>query len=153
MEWIQLHEIDVSTTTGEDYDGANGNTLASGLHGLGGSGPRGAGSKKGPKEQYIPAPTGVEAATNATCPICQEKFEAVWHDEAQEWVWMDAVRVGPRIYHASCRNEVQKATGGMSSISASSAGARGGTRDRNRSATPESSLLGKRKAEVSLPWL
>lgn len=28
-----------------------------------------------------------------------------WLDEAQEWVWMDAVRVGGRVFHASCHRE------------------------------------------------
>jgi len=57
-----------------------------------------------------------------------------WLDEAQEWVWMDAVKVGPRVYHASCHSEA--------------------TRDRESTPgpsrdTPEP-VLGKRKAEVSL---
>lgn len=48
-----------------------------------------------------------------------------WLDDAQEFVWMDAVKVGPRIYHASCHSEVRREGNG----------------------TPEP-VLGKRKAEV-----
>lgn len=57
-----------------------------------------------------------------------------WLDEAQEWVWTDALRgVGGRAYHASCYAEVTKDGGGGGS------GAR---------AMPDR-VLGKRKAEVS----
>jgi pre-mRNA cleavage complex 2 protein Pcf11 len=65
---------------------------------------------------------------NNTCPICQEKFEMKWLDEAQEWVWTDAVKVGDRVYHGSCHRE---AAGSM-----------------QHRPTPEM-VLGKRKAEVS----
>ena len=59
-----------------------------------------------------------------SCPICQDPFTAEWSDEAQEWVWWDAVDVGGRIYHANCLAEVTKAAGGAGE-----------------------SVLGKRKAE------
>ena len=56
-----------------------------------------------------------------------------WLDEAQEFVWMDAKKVGDRIYHASCYAEA--------------------TKDVNtqiKRGTPEPAVvLGKRKAEVS----
>ena len=71
---------------------------------------------------------------NAVCPICQEKFETRWLDDAQEFVWPDAVRIGDRIYHASCHRE---ATGGGGAVAALY-----GSRN-----TPEP-VLGKRKAEV-----
>lgn len=47
-----------------------------------------------------------------------------WLDDAQEFVWMDAVKIGARIYHASCHAEAKKDGG-----------------------TPEP-VLGKRKNEV-----
>ena len=50
-----------------------------------------------------------------------------WLDEAQEFVWMDAKQIGPRIFHASCHAEVTKDSGA-------------------RKVTPEP-VLGKRKAE------
>ncbi|KAL1879377.1 hypothetical protein VTK73DRAFT_7014 [Phialemonium thermophilum] len=81
------------------------------------------------KLQYIPVPE--DSRTNTVCPICQEKFEMKWLDEAQEWVWVDAVKVGQRVYHASCYAEAtrdRETTPGLS---------------RN---TPEP-VLGKRKAE------
>ncbi len=88
-----------------------------------------AAAAKNPKLQYIPAPDDPTLA-GVPCPICQEKFEMKWLDEAQEFVWMDAKKVGDRIYHASCFAEA--------------------TKDVNtqvKRGTPEP-VLGKRKAEV-----
>ena len=56
----------------------------------------------------------------------------IWNDEAQDFVWMDAMRIGNRIYHASCHSEVKK---------------EGGTTPM-RTGTPDS-VLGKRKAVSS----
>jgi pre-mRNA cleavage complex 2 protein Pcf11 len=55
-----------------------------------------------------------------------------WLDDAQEFVWMDARKIGDRIYHASCYAEATK-DGGNSQV---------------KRGTPEP-ILGKRKAEVS----
>ncbi|THY66604.1 hypothetical protein D6C97_01512 [Aureobasidium pullulans] len=116
IEWIRLREVDASSAAADTNSTST--TTAKPIS---------------VREKYIPAPT--EAAANATCPICQEKFEPVWHDEAQEWVWMDAVKVGGRVFHASCHDEVKRAGGG----------------DRGRSTTPEAAgVLGKRKAEADL---
>jgi pre-mRNA cleavage complex 2 protein Pcf11 len=84
--------------------------------------------------QYIPVPE--DPRVNTICPICQEKFEMKWLDEAQEWVWTDAVKVGGRVYHASCHAEATRDRGSTP-----------GGQARN---TPEP-ILGKRKAEVSCP--
>ncbi|KAM4066877.1 mRNA cleavage factor complex component Pcf11 [Hirsutella rhossiliensis] len=83
--------------------------------------------------QYIPVPDP-SSGVNNVCPICQEKFENKWLDTAQEWLWLDAVLVGNRAYHASCHAEA--------------------TMDRESTPivsrrTPEP-ILGKRKAETSL---
>lgn len=78
-----------------------------------------------PKLQYLAVPDD-PALAGSVCPICQEKFEMKWLDDAQEFVWMDAKKVGDRIYHGSCYAEA--------------------TKDRG---TPEPTVLGKRKAEVS----
>jgi pre-mRNA cleavage complex 2 protein Pcf11 len=83
------------------------------------------------KLQYLPVPDD-PAPGSKVCPICQEEFEELWLDEAQEWVWMDAKKIGDRYYHASCYAEATK-------DAASSQIKRG---------TPEP-VLGKRKAEVS----
>jgi hypothetical protein len=82
------------------------------------------------KPKYIPVPDP-NSGINIVCPICQDKFENKWLDTAQEWVWLDAVLVGNRAYHASCHAEA--------------------TRDREGTPrrTPEP-VLGKRKAEVGL---
>jgi pre-mRNA cleavage complex 2 protein Pcf11 len=84
-----------------------------------------------PKLQYLAVPDD-PALANSLCPICQEKFEMKWLDEAQEFVWMDAKKVGDRIYHASCYAEA--------------------TKDVNtqvKRGTPDP-VLGKRKAEVRM---
>jgi pre-mRNA cleavage complex 2 protein Pcf11 len=87
------------------------------------------------KPQWMPVPSGA-GADDAVCPICQERFEMKWLDEAQEWVWMDAVSIGGRAYHASCHREATKEV---------ELGYGGGA----RFGTPEGSVLGKRKADVS----
>lgn len=90
-------------------------------------------SKAAAKPIYIPVPEPASGINNV-CPICQEKFENKWLDYAQEWVWLDAVLVRNRAYHASCYKEA--------------------TRDRESTPgasrrTPEP-ILGKRKAEGGL---
>lgn len=81
-----------------------------------------------PKNKHIPVPSD-PALANQPCPICQEKFDMVWNDEVQDFVWMDAMKIGTRIYHASCHSEVKK-EGGTTPV---------------RTSTPDS-VLGKRKA-------
>ena len=54
-----------------------------------------------------------------------------WLDDAQEFVWMDAKKIGERIYHASCYAEAYK-DGNASQV---------------KRVTPEP-ILGKRKADV-----
>lgn len=84
------------------------------------------------KKQYVVVPNASE--THRVCPICQEELKYVWHDETDEFVWMDAKSVGGRIYHASCHAEasLDRATGGGDS----------------RSGTPDVAGT-KRKADVS----
>lgn len=84
-----------------------------------------------PKKKHIPAPSD-PALANQPCPICQEKFDTVWNDEAQDFVWMDAIKIGNRVYHASCHAEVKK----------------DGESTPLRINTPDS-VLGKRKAAGS----
>ncbi|KAK7416376.1 mRNA 3' end processing factor [Neonectria magnoliae] len=84
------------------------------------------------KPKYIPVPEPSKGI-NTVCPICQDRFENKWLDTAQEWVWLDAVLVGNRAYHASCHAEA--------------------TQDRESTpglTRPPESLLGKRKAETSM---
>jgi len=88
------------------------------------------------RRQYVVVPDATE--THRVCPICQEELKYVWHDETDEFVWMDAKQVGNRIYHASCHAEASKDR----AAGTAGAGSRGGT--------PESVGV-KRKAEVSSP--
>ncbi|KAK4156675.1 protein PCF11 [Chaetomidium leptoderma] len=81
---------------------------------------------------FLPVPED-SSRVNSTCPICQEKFEMKWLDEAQEWVWTDAVQVGGgggRVFHASCHREA------YGFVAAAVEGGVGG-----------GGVLGKRKAE------
>lgn len=86
--------------------------------------------KKATKDKYVSVPD--IALGRAPCPICQEEFKDHWLVEENDFVWMDAVKVNGRIYHATCWEEYSKGAG----IATPS--------------TPDS-VLGKRKAEVSTP--
>ena len=88
-------------------------------------------AKEDPRNKYLPVPADT-ALASLPCPICQEKFITSWNDEAQDFVWMDAVKIGARVYHASCHAEVKK-DGGSTPL---------------RTSTPDG-VLGKRKAGVS----
>lgn len=101
------------------------NSLDDSADGSSTRGAAGTKAKQQAKVQYIRVPDP-SSGVNRMCPICQEEFEMKWHDEAQEWVWMDAVKVGERVFHASCYGEVA----GVG----------------KRTGTPEV-VLGKRKAE------
>ncbi|KAG5944797.1 hypothetical protein E4U53_006818 [Claviceps sorghi] len=84
-----------------------------------------------PKYIAVPDPA---SGINNMCPICQEKFENKWLDTAQEWVWLDAVLVGNRAFHASCHTEATRDHESAPAFSRR---------------TPEP-VLGKRKAESNL---
>ncbi|KAJ2905233.1 hypothetical protein MKZ38_005935 [Zalerion maritima] len=121
MEWIRWEESIDADHHGEDPtkpDGDKGDGLGK------------AGSKQ-PKDQWIRVPDDAKLKASV-CPICQETFQMSWLHEAQEFVWMDAVKVSNRVYHATCHAEAFK--------------------DREKSplrqirGTPEP-VLGKRKAE------
>ena len=108
--------------------------------------------KKAAKEQYIPVPND-PSSSNLTCPVCKEKFETSWHADAEEWVWMDAMKVDQKVYHASCYTESGGTKGGAGEGKPTGAGATGKS---SRDATPDlnfgdiAAILRsvKRKAEV-----
>lgn len=125
MEWIKSR--DDPEASADDFS-SQGLTSAS------------AGSKANvadPKKKYIPVPSDQQLAS-LPCPICREKFDTVWNHETQDFVWMDAIKVGGRVYHASCHSEVRREEGGRTPVGV------GG-----RTSTPDS-VLGKRKAEITL---
>ncbi len=163
-DWIHSREdVDPDGTDRTDAHGSNGSGRFDGNGSASGSG-----GGSGSKLQWIPVPTG-SASTNQACPICQEKFEMKWLEEAQEWVWIDAVRIGNRVYHASCHAEATQsgnardrpaATAMAASLTGpSSGGAQGATRgngmpiptgpaaDRARHQHGTDAVLGKRKAD------
>lgn len=82
-------------------------------------------------------PTGSGIEPN--CPICQENFTPSWHEGAQEWAWMDAIKVGNKVYHATCHEEVKKASSSLQDLG-------------RRSMSPDVGGTGKRKANVSIHY-
>lgn len=84
------------------------------------------------KAVYLSVPADLQLR-NAPCPVCQEKFKQQYLDDEQDFVWMDAINVNDKIYHTTCYEE---AYGSSAQV------------DIKRN-TPEPSVLGKRKAEVS----
>jgi len=117
LDWIRSREVDDADedidTAAQGEGGAGvdaaakvvadaGADIGAGGGGLGAvSGNAGAGAKAAKGEYYVPAPADAAVAAHA-CPICQEEFKTVWHDGAQEWVWMDAMAMAGKTYHASC---------------------------------------------------
>nr|KMM63937.1 hypothetical protein CPAG_00289 [Coccidioides posadasii RMSCC 3488] len=93
-------------------------------------------TKQAPQQRWIHAPNDA-ALRNTPCPICQEHFESTWSEEAQDWIWRDAIKVGSRVYHASCYSELTKDGAAAPPGSLTPVG---------RTSTPDS-VLGKRKAE------
>lgn len=118
QEWINYREQDDATLAPASDDPAKAGTGGAAV------------TRNEPKEHYVLVPIDASQA-NTTCPICQEKFEVIWHREAEQPVWTDAIQVGQRTYHASCYAEVSKGNGFTVA---------------GRS-TPDS-VLGKRKSEM-----
>ncbi|KAF2199452.1 hypothetical protein GQ43DRAFT_376247 [Delitschia confertaspora ATCC 74209] len=116
-EWIDYREVDETAPE----------------QAVNGSGSAGAATapKKETKDQYVPVPTD-PTLVHAPCPICQERFEPQWLVEANDFVWMDAIKVNSKIYHATCWEEYSKGANLSVPFAAP--------------ATPDS-VLGKRKAE------
>ncbi|KAH7118010.1 hypothetical protein B0J11DRAFT_537280 [Dendryphion nanum] len=79
------------------------------------------------KQHYVLAPAGPAPS----CPICQDEFRTTWNAEANDFVFMDAIEVGGKIYHVTCWEEIN----GQSYTS--------------KPSTPDPHVLGKRKADAS----
>lgn len=131
MEWIRTTEFDPSITTAADAATAAATQAK---------------KQKSPQDQFVKAPPGM---TTNTCSICQEEMRSSYSEEFQDWVFANAVMYNGKICHATCVDEIMKASfpalGGA--MAAALSGAYEPTRSpRQRSATPDSSL-GKRKAE------
>ena len=125
VQWISLTEFDPST------EAANASAVVKEQQ-----------QQKDPKDQFVRAPPGV---TKTTCSICFEEMKSAYSEELQEWVFFNAAVLGGKIVHATCLAEMQKGQQG-GSFGAALAGS---GQQRQRSATPDSSL-GKRKAEGAL---
>ncbi|KAG9204800.1 hypothetical protein G6514_010031 [Epicoccum nigrum] len=92
-DWIDYREVDETTPAA---DAANTNSAAK--------------PKKQAKDRYVLVPQDA-TLQHAPCPICQEKFETQWNVDANDFVWMDALQVGGKIYHATCFEEYSKGAG------------------------------------------
>ncbi|KAI9834495.1 MAG: hypothetical protein M1826_002649 [Phylliscum demangeonii] len=141
MEWIKSRDDDNDEqgSSGGGSGGTGPTTAADGKNGVALNAKDELAAKK-KAAAWIAVPNEPNVA-NTTCPICQERFETVWHDEAQEWVWMDAVKIGGRAYHATCHAEAARDGNASQPPNGRS----------SRTLTPEpAAVLGKRKAEASL---
>lgn len=49
--------------------------------------------------KYVPVPTDT---SQTACPVCQDKFNAVYSEDAEEWVWINAVEVNGTYFNATC---------------------------------------------------
>ncbi|KAF4554006.1 Hypothetical protein D9617_5g068810 [Elsinoe fawcettii] len=94
MQWLSLKENDPSVMTADDE--------ASSLL-------KDQEEEQRKKRRKWVVAGGSGGKGNKSCPICQEEFVAEWSEEAQEWVWNDAVEVGGRVYHEGCWGEVSGA--------------------------------------------
>jgi pre-mRNA cleavage complex 2 protein Pcf11 len=110
-EWIDYREVDETAPPNESAATTAANK-----------------PKKQAKDRYISVPQD-PTLQHAPCPICQEKFQTTWNVDANDFVWMDALQVGGKVYHATCFEEYSKGAG----IPMPS--------------TPDS-VLGKRKADL-----
>ncbi|KAJ6256592.1 hypothetical protein Dda_8457 [Drechslerella dactyloides] len=104
-----------------------------------------AATQEASSENYVPVPND-PALSNITCPVCKEKFATVLHPDTEDWVLMDAIQSGGRIYHASCFAEISKETAASASSAAAAAAAI------SRGSTPDNNTIGrgKRKADQDL---
>jgi pre-mRNA cleavage complex 2 protein Pcf11 len=130
-EWIKSREYEDDEGPPDVANGgADGSTLSPGSKGEG----------KEKKEAFIRVPNDAKLRSEP-CPICQEKFESMWSEELQDFIWRDAVKVGNRVYHASCYREVTKDREGRGTPAVG-----GNNTARARTSTPDS-VLGKRKTQ------
>lgn len=56
-------------------------------------------------KKYVPVPGDKTISRN--CPICKDKFETQWSDEAEDWVWINAIEEKGKYFHAICHAESQ----------------------------------------------
>jgi pre-mRNA cleavage complex 2 protein Pcf11 len=151
QDWVHSRElVDVDTldpaVSAQAADGVTSTSLHNNPTTGGAGGVAGSSSRSSAiKVPYIPVPD--DPHINTVCPICQEKFEQKWLDEAQEWVWMDAVRIGDRVYHASCHAEATAGVAGAAATRGGTPGASAALGGGLGRSTPDR-VLGKRKAEV-----
>jgi pre-mRNA cleavage complex 2 protein Pcf11 len=92
-DWIDYREVDETTPA---TSAASTNSVAK--------------PKKQAKDRYVLVPQD-PALQHAPCPICQEKFDTQWNVDANDFIWMDALQVGGKIYHATCFEEYSKGAG------------------------------------------
>jgi pre-mRNA cleavage complex 2 protein Pcf11 len=58
-------------------------------------------------KKYVPVPT--DKSISDHCPICKDKFETQWNEEAEDWVWINAIEEKGKYFHAICHAEAQLA--------------------------------------------
>ncbi|BFZ61113.1 mRNA 3' end processing factor [Saitoella coloradoensis] len=108
-EWIANRDDEESSTSTTK---TNNTTAAGGAAALPG---------KDPKLEWVPTPSNPFEAAQP-CPICREKFVSVWHEDAEEWVWRNAVRVNAKVYHATCQHEAVASAAALANLFGSGSG-------------------------------
>ena len=129
LDWVKLTDFDPSTTSAAD-------AAAPAI--------QAAKQQQSPTEKWMRAPAGV---TKSTCNVCFEEMKSSYSEEIQDWIFTNATVNGGKIVHAACLAEMVKGQQGALSLAAA-LGA-DATGQKQRSATPDSSL-GKRKPETTL---
>lgn len=56
-------------------------------------------------KQCVPVPPDPPAV--AQCPVCREKFVAVWNENVEEWVYANATKVNGHLINATCYADPQ----------------------------------------------
>lgn len=118
-EWVEYKdEIEILGMYSDDDANNNNNGGSNNTHnGTTNNGSEKKDSEKSKKKinyeeeeaKYVPVPSDKKLA-GQPCPICQEKFQSVWNDQVEDWVWKNAIDVeGVRIFHATCYAENESA--------------------------------------------
>lgn len=136
LEWIKSREYEDDEGPPEDTNGDGSSLSPSATGGT-------AAKNRNKREAFIRVPNDAKMRSEP-CPICQEKFESVWSEELQDFIWRDALQIGNRVYHATC---YQEATKDRENNGATPVAGGNGVGTRARTATPDS-VLGKRKAAL-----
>lgn len=58
-------------------------------------------------KKFVAVP--IDKTISNLCPICKDKFETQWSEEAEDWVWINTIEEKGKYFHAICHAEAQLA--------------------------------------------